>query len=162
MFQEVTQMLNVMEAFPMRLAPQAGDFTRAAARAGKTDMKHWRGRRPDRLTISQYKKAGQASVADVRDSQDFSVPAKLHSSLVDYVKKRPNMLIQFLKQETNDKCSLNDDADDKRAQLETFVDYFLSVPGHNLNELKNVAQGILPGFSPQCSRDRCPEPDSVC
>ncbi|CAE7311382.1 unnamed protein product, partial [Symbiodinium sp. CCMP2456] len=140
MFQEVTQMLDVVEAFPMRLAPEAGDFTRAAARAAKTDMKHWRGR-PDRLTIPQYKKAGQASIADVRDSQDFSVPAKLHSTLVDYVKKRPNMLIQFLKQETHDKCSLSA-ADDRRAQLETFADYFLSVPGHNLNDLKDVSQGI--------------------
>ncbi|CAE7254242.1 unnamed protein product [Symbiodinium sp. CCMP2592] len=141
MFQEVTQMLDVMEAFPMRLAPEGGDFTRAAARAAKTDMKHWRGR-PDRLTIPQYEKAGQASIADVRDSQDFSVPAKLHSTLVDYVKKRPNMLIQFLKQETHDKCSLSDETDDRRAELETFADYFLSVPGHNLNDLKDISQGI--------------------
>ena len=141
MFQEVTQMLDVIEAFPMRLAPEEGDFTRAAARAARTDMKHWRGR-PDRLTIPQYQRAGQASIAEVRDSQDFSVPAKLHSTLVDYVKKRPNMLIQFLKQETNDKCILSDETDDMRAQLETFADYFLGVPGHDLNDLKDVAQGI--------------------
>eukprot|EP00439_Symbiodinium_sp_Y106_P044669 s290_g5.t1 len=80
------------------------------------------------------------------DSQDFSVPAKLHSSLVDYVKKRPNMLIQFLKQETNDKCSLNDDADDKRAQLETFVDYFLSSAEEGKQLLSNSTSADADGF----------------
>ena len=141
MFQEATQMLNVMEAFPMRLAPESGDFPNAAARAAYADMKHWRGR-PDRLTIPQYRKAGQASIADVRNSQDLSVPAKLHNTLVDYVKKRPNMLITFLKKETNDKCSLSDKTHEKQEQLDTFVNYFLSVPGHDLNELKDVTQGL--------------------
>ena len=141
MFQEVAQMLDVMEAFPMRLAPESGDFRKAAARAALTDMKHWRGR-PDRLTIPQYQKAGQASIAEVRSSTDFSVPAKLHNTLVDYVKKRPNMLITFLKQETNDKCTLSDETDEKRNQLGTFVNYFLSVPGYDPSDLKDVAHGI--------------------
>lgn len=39
MFQEVAQMLDVMEAFPMRLAPESGDFRKAAARAALTDRK---------------------------------------------------------------------------------------------------------------------------
>ena len=141
MFQEAVQMLDVMEAFPTRLAPESGDFPKAAARAAYTDMKHWRGR-PDRLTIPQYEKAGQASIADVRNSQDLSVPAKLHNALVDYIKKRPNVLIKFLKQETNDKCSLSDETGEKREQLGTFVNYFLSVPGHDPNDLKDVAHGI--------------------
>ena len=96
--------------------PESGDFPKAAARAAYTDMKHWRGR-PDRLTIPQYEKAGQASIADVRNSQDLSVPAKLHNALVDYIKKRPNVLIKFLKQETKDKCSLSDETGEKREQL---------------------------------------------
>jgi len=141
MFQEAAQMLDVMEAFPTRLAPESGDFPKAAARAAYTDMKHWRGR-PDRLTIVQYQKAGQASIADVRNSKDFSVPAKLHNALVDFVKKRPNVLIKFLKQETNDKCSLSDETGEKRDQLGMFVNYFLGVPGHDPNDLKDVAHGI--------------------
>ena len=141
MFQEAAQMLDVMEAFPTRLAPESGDFPKAAARAAYTDMKHWRGR-PDRLTIVQYQKAGQASIADVRNSKDFSVPAKLHNALVDFVKKRPNVLIKFLKQETNDKCSLSDETGEKREQLGMFVNYFLGVPGHDPNDLKDVAHGI--------------------
>ena len=47
---------------------------------------------------------------------ELSVPAKLHSTLVDYVKKRPNMIIKFLKQETDEECSLSDETDEQRAQ----------------------------------------------
>ena len=138
MFQEAVQMLDVMEALPMRLAPESGDFTRAAERAAYKDMKHWRGR-PDRLTIPDYQKAGQASIADVRNLQDFSVQAKLHNTLTDFIKKRPNMLIKFLKQETNDKCSLSDETPE---QLGTFVNYFLSVPGYDPADLQGDAHGI--------------------
>ena len=141
MWQEATQMLSVMEAFPIRLSPENGDFSRAAARAAYTDMKHWRGR-PDMLTIPQYKQAGRASISAVRNSQDFSVPAKLHNTLVDYVKKRPNMLIQFLKQETDGKCSLSDETKEQQDQLGTFVDYFMSVPGHDINDLKGMTLGL--------------------
>ena len=108
MFQEASQILDLMEATPGRLGPDSGNFARAAARTAYTDMKHWRGRQ-DRLTIPQYKRAARASIAEVRDSQDLSVPAKLHSTLVDYVKKRPNMIIKFLKQETDEECSLSDE-----------------------------------------------------
>ena len=147
MFQEASQILDLMEATPARLAPDSGNFARAAARTAYTDMKHWRGRQ-DRLTIPQYKRAARASIAEVRDSQDLSVPAKLHSTLVDYVKKHPNMIIQFLKQETDEKCSLSDETDEQRAQLETFVDYVLTVPGHDINDLKDVNHGI-----PKACRD---------
>jgi len=135
--QEANQMLNIMETFPMRLAPEAGDFPEAAARAAYTDMKHWR-RRPDRLTIEQYKEAGSKSVSALRGSRRYSVPAKLHNSLVDFMKKRPHLLIRFLKHETNDQCVLSDETDSDRERLGTFVNYYMSVPGYNINDLKDV------------------------
>ena len=135
--QEANQMLNIMETFPMRLAPEAGDFPEAAARAAYTDMKHWR-RRPDRLTIEQYKEAGSKSVSALRGSRSYSVPAKLHNSLVDFMKKRPHLLIRFLKHETNDQCVLSDETDSDRERLGTFVNYYMSVPGYNINDLKDV------------------------
>ncbi|CAJ1388431.1 unnamed protein product, partial [Effrenium voratum] len=141
LWMEAADLLNVFETLPTRLTPESGNFPLAARRASDTDMKHWR-RRPDKLTISQYNAAASAPISSVRGTTDYSVPARLHSELVDFVIKRPSILMSYVKSETQEKCLLLDKTAADRAQTETFVKYFLKVPGHNSEDLRSVSLGL--------------------
>ncbi|CAE7946818.1 unnamed protein product [Symbiodinium sp. KB8] len=158
--QEANQMLNIMETFPMRLVPEAGDFPEAAKRAAQTDMKHWR-RGRDRLTIQQYREAGSKSISAVRSEKSYSVPAKLHNTLVDFMKKRPHMLIRFLKHETNDKCVLSDRTDSDRERLGTFLNYYMSVPGYSTNDLKDVTLDLPAHCQDYLVSEEAADPESI-
>ncbi|OLQ06961.1 hypothetical protein AK812_SmicGene9708 [Symbiodinium microadriaticum] len=158
--QEANQMLNIMETFPMRLVPEAGDFPEAAKRAAQTDMKNWR-RGRDRLTIQQYREAGSKSISAVRSEKSYSVPAKLHNTLVDFMKKRPHMLIRFLKHETNDKCVLSDKTDSDRERLGTFLNYYMSVPGYSTNDLKDVTLDLPAHCQDYLVSEEAADPESI-
>ena len=158
--QGANQMLNIMETFPMRLVPEAGDFPEAAKRAAQTDMKHWR-RGRDRLTIQQYREAGSKSISAVRSEKSYSVPAKLHNTLVDFMKKRPHLLIRFLKHETNDKCVLSDKTDSDRERLGTFLNYYMSVPGYSTNDLKDVTLDLPAHCQDYLVSEEAADPESI-
>lgn len=158
--QEANQMLNIMETFPTRLVPEAGDFPEAAKRAAQTDMKHWR-RGRDRLTIQQYREAASKSISAVRSEKSYSVPAKLHNTLVDFIKKRPHLLIRFLKHETNDKCVLSDKTDSDRERLGTFLNYYMSVPGYSTNDLKDVTLDLPAHCQDYLVSEEAADPESI-
>jgi len=134
LWEEAADVLQVFETLPSRTDPEVGKFTAAHRRASKTDMKHWRHRK-DRLTIEEYKAAKDSSVAVLRGSEEFSVPAKLHSELVNFVLKRPRIIIETAKLESKDKCVLKDESLAEKEQLKDFVNYFMKVPGYNAGDL---------------------------
>lgn len=134
---EAADLLNVLETLPLRLGKNAGEFELAARRAAETDLKHWR-RRPDPLTKAEYEAAAKASLNFVDASRHFSVAAKLHSELVSFVVKRPSLLMHYTKSESDDKCMLSDKTASDRAQVTTFVNYFMKVPGYNADDLQSV------------------------
>ncbi|CAE7788997.1 unnamed protein product [Symbiodinium sp. CCMP2456] len=134
---EAADLLNVLETLPLRLGENSGGFKLAARRAADTDLKHWR-RRPDPLTIDEYEAAAKASLSFVAASRGYSVAAKLHSELVSFVVKRPSLLMHYTKSESDDKCILSDKTASDRAQVTTFVNYFMKVPGYNADDLQSV------------------------
>eukprot|EP00439_Symbiodinium_sp_Y106_P052851 s63_g7.t1 len=131
---EAAEVLQVFETLPARTDPEVGKFTAAHDRASQMDMKHWRHRK-DRLTTAEYNAAAKRSVAELRDSTQFSVPAKLHSELVDFMLKRPTIIIETAKLESREKCVLKDESDAEKRQLTLFVKYFMKVPGFNGGDL---------------------------
>ncbi|CAE7588291.1 IDE, partial [Symbiodinium sp. CCMP2456] len=135
LWEEAADVLQVFETLPSRTDPEVGKFTAAHRRASQTDMKHWR-HRQDRLTTAQYKAAKDSSVAALRASQDVSVPAKLHSELVNFVLKRPRIIIETAKLESKDKCVLKDETLAEKEQLKDFMNYFMKVPGYNAGDLE--------------------------
>lgn len=135
LWEEAVDVLQVFETLPSRTDPEVGKFTEAHRRASKTDMKHWRHRK-DRLTTAEYNAAKGSSVAVLRGSQDVSVPAKLHSELVNFLLKRPRIIIETAKLESKDQCVLKDESLAEKEQLKDFVHYFLKVPGYNAGDLE--------------------------
>jgi len=134
---QAADLLNLLETLPLRLGKKSGDFELAARRAAETDLKHWR-RRPDPLTRAEYEAAAKAPLSFVKASRHFSVAAKLHSELVSFVVKRPSLLMHYTKSESDDKCILSDKTASDRAQVTTFVNYFMKVPGYNADDLQSV------------------------
>ncbi|CAE7558925.1 Ide [Symbiodinium sp. CCMP2592] len=135
LWEEAADVLQVFETLPSRTDPEVGKFTAAHRRASKTDMKHWRHRK-DRLTIEEYNLAKASSVAVLQGSEEFSVPAKLHSELVNFVLKRPRIIIETAKLESKDKCVLKDESLAEKEQLKEFMNYFMKVPGYNAGDLE--------------------------
>ncbi|CAE7397072.1 unnamed protein product [Symbiodinium necroappetens] len=134
LWEEAADLLQVLETLPSRTDPEVGKFTAAHSRVSQMDMKHWRHRK-DRLTTEQYNAAAKKSVTELQDSTQFSVPAKLHSELVDFMLKRPAIVIETVKLESKDKCLLKDESDAEKRQLMLFVKYFMKVPGYNAGDL---------------------------
>ena len=67
-----------------------------------------------------------------------SVVAKLHSELVDFMIKRPTVLIESVKAQSSKKCQLTDKDAAGKNQISTFAKYFLKAPGYNPSDLQRA------------------------
>ncbi|CAJ1436228.1 unnamed protein product [Effrenium voratum] len=137
LWMEAGDLLNVLETLPQRLGDQAGKFTAAARRAGQVDMRHWR-RAPQVLTVSEYEAAAAKPVDQLTHGHGFSVVAKLHSELVNFLIRRPAVLINAVKHDSKKQCVLSDESDAGKAQITLFAKYYLKAPGHNKDDLKTT------------------------
>ena len=137
LWQEATDLMNVLETMPARLGPDSGKFTNAGARASEPDFKTWKhGAHP--LTPAQYDEAHSQSVNALRRSNSHSVVAKLHSELVDFMIKRPTVLIESVKAQSSKKCQLTDKDAAGKNQISKFAKYFLKAPGYNPSDLQRA------------------------
>ncbi|CAJ1355227.1 unnamed protein product, partial [Effrenium voratum] len=68
----------------------------------------------------------------------FSVVAKLHSELVNFLIRRPAVLINAVKHDSKKQCVLSDESDAGKAQITLFAKYYLKAPGHNKDDLKTT------------------------
>ncbi|CAJ1401687.1 unnamed protein product [Effrenium voratum] len=137
LWEEATHLMNVLETMPARLGPDTGKFPAAGARASEPDFKTWKhGAHP--LTPAQYQEAHSQSVNALRRSNSHSVVAKLHSELVDFMIKRPTVLIESVKAQSSKKCQLTDKDAAGKNQISTFAKYFLKAPGYNPSDLQRA------------------------